>query len=166
MAAGVVITAMTPADWPAVGRIYAAGIATGDATFETAVPEWAAWDGSHLEAGRLVARLDGEIAGWAALSPVSDRCVYGGVAEVSVYIDPACAGRGIGSRLMEALVAASEDAGLWTLQAGIFPENEASIGLHRKHGFRTVGIRRRLGQSNGRWRDVALLERRSERVGV
>ena len=159
------IAPMTAADWPDVQRIYREGIATGLATFETDAPEWDDWDGSHLEECRLVARLDGEAAGWAALSPVSDRCVYGGVAEVSVYVSPAHAGKGVGNALMSALVAASEAAGLWTLQAGIFPENEASIALHRKHGFRRVGVRERLGRLDGEWRDVALLERRSAVVG-
>ncbi len=166
MADDLRIEPMIEAHWPAVRRIYEAGIAGGDATFETASPEWEDWDAGHLPECRLVASLGDEVAGWAALSGVSDRCVYGGVAEVSVYVDPAFTGRGVGSGLMAALVAASEDAGLWTLQAGIFPENAASIALHHKHGFRTVGIRERLGRGNGRWRDVALLERRSDRVGV
>lgn len=154
------------ADWPAVRAIYAEGIATRNATFETDTPEWGAWDRAHLDACRLVARVDGEVAGWAALSPVSDRCVYGGVAEVSVYVASDASGRGVGTALMRALIAASEEAGIWTLQAGIFPENEASIALHRRHGFRPVGVRERLGQHHGQWRDVALLERRSSRVGI
>ncbi len=154
------------ADWPAVRAIYAEGIATRNATFETDAPEWGAWDRAHLDACRLVARVDGEVAGWAALSPVSDRCVYGGVAEVSVYVGTDFTGRGVGGALLEALIGASEAEGLWTLQAGVFPENEASISLHRKHGFRQVGIRERLGRLDGEWRDVALLERRSDVAGV
>lgn len=154
------------ADWPAVRAIYAEGIATRNATFETATPEWEAWDRAHLPDCRLVARIDGDVAGWAALSPVSDRCVYGGVAEVSVYVGTDFTGRGVGGALLEALIGASEAEGLWTLQAGVFPENEASISLHRKHGFRQVGIRERLGRLDGEWRDVALLERRSDVAGV
>ncbi len=161
----VAITTMTPEHWPRVRAIYEAGIATGDATFETGAPDWDAWDDEHLASPRLVAHCDGRIAGWAALSPVSERCVYGGVAEVSVYVDPAHAGRGVGNALMAALVAGSEAAGLWTLQAGIFPENDASVRLHVRHGFRTVGVRERLGAMNGRWRDVVLMERRSRVVG-
>ncbi len=160
------IAPMSSADWPAVREIYAQGITTGDATFEISAPEWADWDIGHLGAPRLVAREGADVVGWAALSPVSDRCVYGGVAEVSVYVAAEVAGRGVGSALMRALIAASEEAGIWTLQAGIFPENEASIALHRRHGFRPVGIRERLGRHHGRWRDVALLERRSSRIGV
>ncbi len=160
------IAPMAVDDWPAVLEIYRQGIAAGDATFETDAPEWAAWDGGHLQTARLVAREGGEVVGWAALSGVSDRCVYGGVAEVSVYVATGAAGRGVGSSLLRALIAASEEAGIWTLQAGIFPENQASIALHRRHGFRPVGIRERLGRHHGRWRDVALLERRSSRIGV
>ncbi len=164
--ATLTIAPLTDADWLAVRAIYADGIATGDATFETTAPDWADWDSGHLAEARIVAREAGEVVGWAALSPVSDRCVYGGVAEVSVYVAGAAGGRGVGSALLRALVAASEDAGIWTLQAGIFPENQASIALHRRHGFRPVGVRERLGRHHGRWRDVALLERRSSRVGV
>jgi phosphinothricin acetyltransferase len=156
---------LTPADWPAVARIYAEGIATGDATFETAPPEWAEWDAGHLAAGRLVAEgPEGEVLGWAAMSPVSGRCVYAGVAEVSVYVAAAAWGRGLGRALLAALVAASEEAGIWTLQAGIFPENAASVALHQGQGFRLVGRRERIGQMGGRWRDVLLLERRSAAV--
>lgn len=160
------IAPFSEADWLAVRAIYEQGIATGDATFETIAPDWAEWDRGHMAEARIVAREAGEVLGWAALSPVSDRCVYGGVAEVSVYVAAAAAGRGVGSALLRALVAASEEAGIWTLQAGVFPENEASLALHRRHGFRPVGIRERLGRHHGRWRDVALLERRSSRVGV
>ncbi len=153
-------------DWPAVARIYAAGLATGHATFETEVPDWDEWDGAHLPDCRIVAASvdrpgkDG-LLGWAALTPVSGRCVYAGVAEVSVYVDPEAQGRGVGTALLADLVSRSEVAGLWTLQAGIFKENAASIRIHEKCGFRLLGIRERLGRMNGVWRDVAFLERRS-----
>lgn len=161
----VEIRRMTPDDWPAVARIYREGIETGDATFETELPPWEAWNERHLDAPRLVAVVDGEVAGWAALSPVSSRCVYAGVAEVSVYVGEDARGRGVGSRLLETLVEGSEEEGLWTLQAGIFPENEASIAVHERCGFRVVGIREKLGRMDGRWRDVVLMERRSPEVG-
>jgi L-amino acid N-acyltransferase YncA len=151
--------------WPRVRRIYAEGIATGNATFETTVPGWDAFDSGHLSACRLVAVEGDSVLGWAALSPVSSRCVYGGVAEVTVYVADAAQGRGVGSRLLQALITASEEEGIWTLQAGIFPENVASVALHRKLGFREVGRRERLGRLQGRWRDVLLLERRSRKVG-
>ncbi len=157
---------MTAADWPFVRAIYEQGIATGDATFETAAPDWAAWDAAHLPGGRLVARLASEVTGWAALTPVSGRCVYAGVAEVSVYVAESARGRGIGRALLGALVTESERLGLWTLQAGILSENEASIALHTACGFRIVGVRERLGQRDGVWRDVVLMERRSAVVGV
>jgi phosphinothricin acetyltransferase len=149
-----------------VRDIFEQGLATGLATFETSVPEREEWDREHLSACRLVAVLEGDVAGWAALSPVSDRCVYGGVAELSVYVDPACQGKGVGSMLLESLVRASEDEGFWTLQAGIFPENEGSVRLHERCGFRVIGCRERLGKLGDRWQDVLLLERRSTRVGV
>lgn len=149
-----------------VREIYARGIETGLATFETEPPGWEAWDRSHLDGGRLVALVDGEVAGWAALSAVSDRCAYGGVAEVSVYVAEERQGRGVGSALLGTLVAESEALGIWTLQAGVFPENGPSVALHRKAGFREVGRRERLGKLAGRWRDVLLLERRSRTVGV
>jgi L-amino acid N-acyltransferase YncA len=162
------IASMTSSDWDDVRRIYAEGIATGNATFATEAPSWESWDASHRKDCRLVARDDGSprIVGWAALSRVSDRCVYGGVAEVSVYVAGSARGRGVGRALLEELVRSSEEAGLWTLQAGIFPENAASIALHHACGFRTVGIREKLGkmQRSGVWRDVALLERRSSRL--
>lgn len=157
---------MTEADWVDVRSIYKEGIATGQATFETAAPEWPAWDAAHRPDARLIARLGEEVVGWAALSPVSDRCAYGGVAEVSVYVAGASRGLGIGQALLKALITASEAAGIWTLQAGIFPENEASVRLHRSCGFREVGRRERLGRLHGLWRDVLLLERRSEVVGT
>ena len=152
--------------WPEVARIYSEGIDTGHATFETAPPPWDAWNASHLEAPRLVACEDGRVLGWAALSPVSSRCVYGGVAEVSVYVSERSRGRGIGALLLEHLVRDSESRGIWTLQAGIFPENRASVAIHRKAGFIEVGRRVRLGKLKGEWRDVLLLERRSTVVGV
>lgn len=158
----VAITPLTPADWPAVRAIYLEGIATGQATFETAAPEWSQWDASHRADCRLIAREGDQVLGWAALSPVSGRCVYGGVAEVSVYVAAEARGRGVGTALLRALVEASEAAGIWTLQAGIFPENEASVALHQSRGFRVVGRRERLGQLHDVWRDVLLLERRSE----
>jgi L-amino acid N-acyltransferase YncA/transcriptional antiterminator Rof (Rho-off) len=165
------IAPMAPAHWPRVAAILAEGIATGHATFETEVPTWDAWDAGHLDAGRLVAldpggRPGAQVVGWAALSPVSGRCVYAGVAEVSVYVAEVERGRGTGGRLLQGLVTASEGAGIWTLQAGIFPENDASLRMHRAAGFRVVGRRERVGQLAGRWRDVVLLERRSDRVGV
>jgi phosphinothricin acetyltransferase len=161
-----VIEKLRPEDWPAVRAIYEEGIATGNATFETQVPDWEDWDASHLGDCRLVARKGGHIVGWGALSPVSGRCVYAGVAEVSVYVADAARGQGIGKRLLQALIEVSERWGIWTLQAGIFPENQASIGLHESCGFRQVGTRVRIGQLKGMWRDVVLLERRSETVGV
>jgi L-amino acid N-acyltransferase YncA len=161
------IEPLRPADWPAVAAIYAAGIATGNATFETDVPSWERWNASHLPDHRLVARYgrDGEVAAWAALAPVSDRCAYAGVAENSIYVAESARGRGVGRRLLTALVEQGEEAGIWTVQTGIFPENTASLALHRRCGFRVVGVRERLGQLDGRWRDVLLLERRSARVG-
>ena len=164
LAAQTVVRDLRQDDWPQVAAIYEDGIRTGDATFETAVPSWKAWDSGHSEL-RLVAELDGEVVGWAALSPVSDRCCYRGVAESSVYVSAQARGRGVGRALLGELVARSESAGIWTLQAGIFPENDASLRLHAECGFRVVGVRERLGESNGRWRDVLTLERRSGIVG-
>jgi L-amino acid N-acyltransferase YncA len=152
-------------DWPGVERIYAAGIATGDATFETEPPAWEAFDAGRLAAHRLVAERDGRVVGWAAVSGVSERCVYGGVVEHSVYVDPAHAGQGVGTALLQALIASTEAAGIWTIQTGIFPENTASLALHERSGFRVVGRRERLGRHFGRWRDVVLLERRSPAIG-
>ena len=154
-------------DWPEVREIYEAGIRSGHATFETTAPPWPEWDADHRPDCRLVAEGDdGAVVGWAALSPVSSRCVYGGVAEVSVYLAPAARGQGLGRRLLAALVAASEAAGVWTLEAGIFPENDASLAIHMQCGFRLVGVREGLGRMGDTWRDVALLERRSEAVGT
>jgi L-amino acid N-acyltransferase YncA len=149
-----------------VRAIYTEGIATGDATFETDAPGWAAWDDAHLPFGRLVARSGGSVIGWAALSPVSSRCVYAGVAEVSVYVAASARGKGAGRLLLNELVEQSEGNGVWTLQAGILPENTASLAIHKGCGFREVGRRERLGQLNGVWRDVVLLERRSRTVGM
>jgi L-amino acid N-acyltransferase YncA len=160
------IAAMSPEDWPAVRAIYLDGIATGNATFETAAPAWEKWDASHMQSCRLVARLRGEVVGWAALSPVSSRAVYAGVAENSIYVAKRARGRKIGLRLLTQLVEDSERAGIWTLQTGIFPENPASIAIHERCGFRIVGTRERIGALNGRWRDVTLLERRSRITGV
>lgn len=161
------VRGMEPADWPAVRAIYEAGIATGNATFETAAPDWPAWDASHLAAHRLVAvGPRGEVAGWAALSPVSDRCAYAGVAENSVYVGPGHRGQGVGRLLLEALLRSAEDAGIWTVQTGIFPENTASRQLHERCGFRVVGRRERIGRLHGVWRDTLFLERRSPSVGA
>ncbi|MDP6707385.1 MAG: N-acetyltransferase family protein [Alphaproteobacteria bacterium] len=165
------IRPMREGDAAAVLAIYRAGIETGHATFETEPPAWDRWDDGHLAACRLVAEADGEVLGWAALSPVSSRPVYRGVAEVSLYLALAARGRGLGRQLLEALIEASEAAGIWTLQAGVFPENEASMRLHQALGFRALGTRERVGRMahgpmRGRWRDVVLLERRSAVTGL
>lgn len=148
-------------DWPDIERIYRQGILGGNATFEEEVPDREAWDRAHCTSPRLVARSGEKIVGWAALSPVSSRASYRGVAEVSVYVDSGMAGRGVGRALLRELVSASENAGFWTLQASIFPENAASLRIHDQCGFRVVGRRERIGVQRGRWRDVLLLERRS-----
>lgn len=155
---------MREGDWPAVRAIYEEGIATGQATFETEAPSWETWNADHLVTGRLVARNRGQVVGWAALSPVSGRCVYAGVAEVSVYVAEKARGQGIGTALLQALIIDSEEASIWTLEAGIFPENRASLALHKACGFRQVGYRERLGQLNGLWRNVILMERRSPQI--
>ncbi|HMF91562.1 MAG TPA: GNAT family N-acetyltransferase [Candidatus Angelobacter sp.] len=165
-ASAISIEKMTADDWNAVRAIYEEGISTGDATFEQSAPTWEKWDTGHLASCRLVARDGNQLLGWAALSPVSARKVYAGVAEVSVYVTERARGKKIGSRLLSELVAASERAGIWTLNAGIFPENTASIALHKRHGFLVVGTRERIGCMNGRWRDVTLMERRSRVAGV
>lgn len=165
---GIRVEPMTPGDWPAVRAIYEAGIATGDATFETSAPSWETWDADHRADCRLVARdASGRVVGWTALSPVSERCVYDGVAELSVYVAEDARGRGVGRALLAALIEASERAGIWTLQAGIEAENTASLVLHERSGFRRVGVRERVGRdATGRWRDVVLMERRSGVVGA
>jgi phosphinothricin acetyltransferase len=157
---------MTPADWQSVRAVYVEGIATGNATFETAAPEWERWDAAHRPNCRLVACDESGVIGFAALSPVSARAVYAGVAEVSVYVAERARGRGVGAALLAELVRTSEAAGIWTLQAGIFPENAASVALHQRHGFRIVGQRERIGRRDGRWRNVLLMERRSAIAGV
>jgi len=156
------IRKLMTADWNQVKLIYEKGIATGNATFQTSAPSWEEWDQSHLASCRIAAEIDGVLTGWAVLTPVSSRCVYAGVAEVSVYVDPAYSGKGIGLALLNELVALSEAEGLWTLQAGIFPENTASLRIHEKAGFRILGIREKIGKQNGIWRDTVLLERRSK----
>jgi L-amino acid N-acyltransferase YncA len=160
------IDTMKESDWEQVRSIYLEGIATGDATFETDAPPWEKWNAGHLPSCRLVARSGDTVRGWAALSPVSSRCVYGGVAEVSIYIGRDYRGMGLGRALLMALITESEKNGLWTLQAGIFPENRASIDLHKSCGFREVGRRERIGKMDGRWRDTVLLERRSSIAGI
>jgi L-amino acid N-acyltransferase YncA len=162
--AAITIEQLKPEHWPGVGRVYGEGIATGNATFETEVPSWEVWNSSHLAEHRFVALREDEVVGWAAVSPVSDRCVYGGVVENSVYVAEVARGQGIGQRLLEELIASTEAAGVWTIQTGIFPENEGSIRLHERVGFEVVGRRKRLGKLHGVWRDVLLLERRSETV--
>ncbi|MBZ5721079.1 MAG: GNAT family N-acetyltransferase [Acidobacteriia bacterium] len=157
---------MAAGDWPEVREIYRQGIATGHATFETELPDWEKWDSGHLASCRLVARGDGGVVAWAALSPVSKRQVYAGVAEVSLYVAETARGLGVGTALLQALIVASEAGGIWTLQAGIFPENAASIALHKSFGFREVGTRHRVGKLGDCWRDTVLLERRSPTVGV
>jgi|SRR5215472_2274653 len=162
------VVAMDPKDWLEVRRIYAEGIATQNATFETELPTWAKWDGGHRPDCRFVATEAGigrKMLGWAALSPVSTRNVYRGVAEVSVYVAADARGRGVGTALLAALIEESEDVGIWTLQAGVFPENAASISLHKSCGFREVGVRQKIGKLGDRWRDTILLERRSTTVG-
>ena len=162
----VKIDPMTTADADAVLGIYAEGITSGHATFQTELPGWAEWNAGHLATPRLVARdANGIVLGWCALSPVSKRAVYRGVAEESVYVAAAARGRGVGRLLLEAMVRESEAAGIWTLQTGIFPENPASLTLHESCGFRVLGVRERIGQHLGRWRDVVFLERRSRVAG-
>ena len=160
------IRSMIPSDWEAVARIYAEGIATGYATFEQEIPSWENWDKNHLKDCRLVAEENNAVLGWAALSPVSSRCVYGGVAEVSVYVGDEARGKGIGKALMLDLIESSEAVGLWTLQSGIFPENTASIVLHENVGFRKIGVRERVGKLDDQWKDNVLFERRSKKVGI
>ena len=162
----VVIDGMRAEDWEEVARIYLEGISTGQATFETEAPSREEWNAVHVPGSGLVARVGGVVVGWAILSPTSKRRVYVGVAEVTVYVTAALRGKGIGRELLARLIALSEDLGIWTLQAAVFPENAASARLHKKLGFREVGRRERIGQMNGVWRDVLLLERRSGLVGA
>lgn len=169
MFAAFQIVPMLRQHWESVRAIYGEGIATGNATFETELPSWEKWDAGHRQDCRLIA-VDAaagrqNILGWAALSPVSARRVYAGVAEVSVYVSTATRGRGVGKALLQALIDSSETSGIWTLQAGIFPENTPSIALHKSRGFREVGARHRIGKLGDIWRDVMLLERRSENIG-
>jgi L-amino acid N-acyltransferase YncA len=163
----IAIRQMVMEDWDSVRSIYVAGLATSDATFETEAPSWERWNESHLSVPRLVAVFsgDGVVVGWAALAPVSTRAVYRGVAEVSVYLADNFKGKGIGKELLKQLIDVSEQEGIWTLQASVFPENIASLSLHKIFGFREVGTRHRIGILHGRWRDTVLLERRSEIVG-
>lgn len=156
---------MEAGDWDAVSAIYRQGIETNNATFQQEVPAWENWDKSHIKSCRIIAEKDGSLAAWAALTPVSDRCVYAGVAEVSVYVSDDHKGEKVGTRLLEKLIAAAESEGLWTLQAGIFPENKASLRIHENLGFRQIGYREKIGKMNGAWRDTVLLERRSKIVG-
>jgi len=160
------ITPMQPEDWPAVEAIYREGIATGNATFETETPGWEKWNANHNEHCRLVARNGNDIVAWAALSRVSTRHVYAGVAEVSIYVAATARGKGIGKSLLQALIEQSEQNAIWTLQAGIFPENTGSVALHKSCGFREVGMRERVGKLDATWRNVVLLERRSSRTGT
>jgi phosphinothricin acetyltransferase len=161
---GLAIAELRRAHWPDVARIYAEGMATGDATFETEVPSWESWDAAHLAEHRFVA-LEGErVVGWVAVSRVSSRCVYEGVVENSVYVAADARGHGVGRSLLQALVASTDAAGIWTIQTGIFPENTASVRAHERVGFRVVGRRERIGRLDGIWRDVLFLERRSAAV--
>ena len=169
----MILLPMKPQNWNAVKEIYEEGIATGNATFETSAPAWEKWNESHLSFARIIAADENvhlnsgpEILGWAALSKVSDRCVYAGVAEVSVYVKSSARGKGVGSSLLDALIKESEANGIWTLTAGIFPENVSSIRLHENAGFRIIGKRELIGKMNGKWRDTFQFERRSKVVGV
>ena len=159
----VTIKAMEAKDWPGIERIYLDGIATGIATFETASPGWEKWNTSHLTHSRWIAEADQQVTGWMALSPVSDRCVYVGVAEISVYIDSRFRGQGVGHSLMTKVIESSEKNGIWTLNAAMFPENGQSIDLHLKCGFRRIGIREKIGILNEVWRDNGIMERRSHK---
>jgi len=160
------IQTMLPEHWPEVKQIYLEGIATGQATFQTDAPSWNEWDQAHLAELRYLAMIGNEIAGWVALSPVSSRCVYAGVAEISIYIADRFRAQKIGQQLLQHMIAESEKANIWTLQAGIFPENAASLRLHEKAGFRVMGYREKVGKMNGVWRNVNLLERRSKTTGI
>jgi L-amino acid N-acyltransferase YncA len=152
-------------DWPEVARIFEQGIRTGVATFETEVPSWEAWDAAHMPEHRFVAERGGLVVGWIALAPVSSRCCYAGVAEVSAYVGEEARGEGVGTALLIRVIESSERGGIWTLETGVFPENEPSLALLQRFGFRVVGTRERIGRMHGMWRDVIFLERRSEVVG-
>ena len=160
------IIPLHPSHWEAVKIIYEEGIATGNATFQTSTPSWEEWDLAHTKNPRLIAVDNDRVLGWAAITPVSGRCVYAGVGEVSVYVSAEARGKGTGKKLLLALTEESEKENFWTLQAGIFPENKASLAIHAACGFRVIGTRIKIGQMNGIWRDTMLLERRSERIGV
>ena len=162
----VEIKPMESVHWNEVRRIYEEGLDTGNASFQTSAPEWEEWDKTHIQKCRLIALDNDRVVGWAALSSVSDRCVYGGVAEVSVYISNDARGKGVGKELLRNLIESSELNRFWTLQAGIFPENKASIKIHEENGFRIIGTREKIGQMKGIWRDTLILERRSTKVGV
>ncbi|MBK6482033.1 MAG: N-acetyltransferase [Chitinophagaceae bacterium] len=162
----MMIEPLSEKHYPAVKEIYLQGIATGNATFQTSAPEWEAWNRDHLPHCRLVALQDGIVIGWAALTPVSGRCVYAGVAEVSLYVSAMVRRKGVGKLLLQELITTSEQQNIWTLQAGIFPENTVSLQMHQRSGFRQVGYREKIGKLDGLWRDTVLLERRSSIVGV
>ena len=158
----MLVRELRTSDFTAVAAVYEEGIRTRNATFETAAPSWHEWDARHLSRPRLVAEVDGEVVGWAALVPYSSRACYAGVAEDSVYVAATARGRGVGLALLTALCGLADACGIWTIQAGVFPENEASMALHERCGFRRVGLRERIGQLDGVWRDVVLLERRAQ----
>jgi phosphinothricin acetyltransferase len=162
----IVFRSMKKDDWISVAEIYRQGIESGNATFQRDIPTWDEWNSGHIETCRIVASIDNEIAGWAALTPVSGRCVYAGVAEVSVYVLNQFMAQKVGTRLLERLISESETEGYWTLQASIFPENRASLKIHYNLGFRNVGFREKIGKMNDIWRDTILLERRSKKVGI
>lgn len=162
----VLLRPMTKADWFAVAEIYREGINTGNASFDLEVPSWKQWDNSHLKSCRVVCELGNVVIGWAALSPVSERCVYEGVAEISVYVASKYRGIGLGKELLRQLIAESEQKKIWTLQSGVFPENKTSLAIHEQMGFRCVGFRERIGYMNGIWRDIILLEKRSRLIGI
>lgn len=157
---------LLPVHWDAVKKIYEEGIATGNATFQTAAPDWEEWDRAHAAKPRFIAIDNNEVLGWAAITPVSGRCVYAGVGEVSVYVSEKARGKGIGKKILQMLIKESEKENFWTLQAGIFPENTASLAIHQSCGFRMIGTRERIGKMNGIWRDTVLLERRSDTTGI
>lgn len=163
----ITIRPMEKSDWPAVAEIYRQGISTGSATFQTDIPEYAQWDSAHLDICRMIAESAGETAGWAALSPVSGRCVYRGVAEVSIYVAERFRGGGVGMSLLGEMISRSESEGIWMLQSAIIEENAASLALHEKCGFRRVGFREKIARdTRGRWRNTVLMEKRSRVVGV